>query len=66
MLSGIKVIITSIRMLSYGLGTGLQSFLPLVYCPVDDYVVRSQPRNPLFRCVKSLHVFMETTQLSQF
>jgi len=27
---------------------------PLVYCPVDDNVVRSRPRNSLFRYVKSL------------
>jgi len=45
---------TRVGMMSFGTDTGPQSFCnSIVYCPANDTLF-SQPRNPLFMCVKSL------------
>ena len=48
-------------MLSFGIDTAPQSFSTRsLHCPVDDTVVRSRPRNLLFRCQVAI-VVMETS-----
>ena len=45
---------TCVRMIVFRQRHRPTMVLPLVYCPADDTFVRSQLRNPLFCCVKSL------------
>jgi len=51
---GVSKVTTRVHLLSFGIDTASQSFCRSFILPWRWYVVQSQHRNPLFRCVKSL------------